>query len=178
MRISVFGGSQAVEGTPAYTEATWLGKTLAEQGHTVLTGGYAGTMEAVSRGAAGAGGHVVGVTCAEIETWHKRTANRWVAEERKTRTLVERLQSLIEGCDAAMALPGGPGTLTEISLTWNLMFVGGLKPRPLILIGPAWRTVLAEFFVQSGEYTTPGQRGLLLFASDAASAVRILSEKS
>ena len=26
-------------------------------------------------------------------------------------------------CDAAIALPGGPGTLTEIALTWNLMIV-------------------------------------------------------
>lgn len=38
---------------------------LAERGHIVLNGGYIGTMEAVSRGAAEAGGHVIGVTCEE-----------------------------------------------------------------------------------------------------------------
>ena len=36
---------------------------------------------------------------------------RWVKEEIKKKTLIERLQVLIEGCDAAIALPGGPGTL-------------------------------------------------------------------
>lgn len=67
MNIAVFGGSQPKEGDPAYAEAYELGSLLAQAGHTVLTGGYIGTMEAVSRGAAEAGGHVIGVTCEEIE---------------------------------------------------------------------------------------------------------------
>ncbi len=67
MRVSVFGGSQPKEGDAAYTEAQELGRLLAERGHTVLTGGYIGTMEAVSRGANEAGGHVIGVTCEDIE---------------------------------------------------------------------------------------------------------------
>ena len=50
----------------AYAEALALGELLAQRGHTVLTGGYMGTMEAVSDGAAAAGGHVIGVTCDEI----------------------------------------------------------------------------------------------------------------
>src|SRR5574339_491820 len=116
MRISVFGGSQPKEGDTAYAEAMELGRLLAQRGHTVLTGGYIGTMEAVSRGAHQAGGHVVGVTCEDIEKWRNVGANRWVKEERRKKTLFERLQGLIEGCDAALALPGGPGTLTEIAL--------------------------------------------------------------
>ena len=55
MKVSVFGGSQPKEGSTAYAEAQELGKLLAERGHTVLTGGYIGTMEAVSRGAREAG---------------------------------------------------------------------------------------------------------------------------
>ncbi len=55
----------------AYEEARELGKFLAEHGHAVLTGGYMGTMEAVSRGACEAGGHVIGVTCEDIEEWRK-----------------------------------------------------------------------------------------------------------
>lgn len=55
MNVTVFGGSQPKPGTPAYEEARQLGELLAQRGHTVLTGGYIGTMEAVSRGAAHAG---------------------------------------------------------------------------------------------------------------------------
>ena len=80
MKVSVFGGSQPREGTTAYEEARKLGELLAKQGHVVLTGGYIGTMEAVSRGAAEAGGHVIGVTCEEIERWRKVGGNRWVKE--------------------------------------------------------------------------------------------------
>ena len=49
MKISVFGGSQARDGSDAYAQAVALGSLLAQHGHTVLTGGYMGTMEAVSR---------------------------------------------------------------------------------------------------------------------------------
>jgi len=164
------------EGSPAYAEAEWLGRALAARGHTVLTGGYMGAMEAVSKGAAEAGGHVVGVTCVEIERWHKRAANRWVTEERKKQTLVERLQSLIEDCDAAMALPGGPGTLTEISLMWNLMIVGSLSRKRLILIGHAWRSVFDELIGKLGEYTPQRQREMLIFAADATAAIESLAK--
>src|SRR5512143_2446199 len=123
MRVSVFGGSQALPGSTAYANAEALGRALAQLGHTVLTGGYAGTMDAVSRGAATAGGHVIGITCLEIERSHGVRPSKYLAEEQRKDTLMERLKALLEGCDAAMVLPGGPGTLTEMALMWNLMIV-------------------------------------------------------
>lgn len=89
MNVTVFGGSQPMPGDPAYQEAMNLGSLLAQSGHTVLTGGYIGTMEAVSRGASEAGGHVIGVTCDEIEIWRPTRANPWVKEEWHYKTLRE-----------------------------------------------------------------------------------------
>ncbi len=175
MKVSVFGGSQPQPGSTAYEEARRLGSLLARNGHTVLTGGYIGTMEAVSRGAAEAGGHVIGVTCAQIENWRAIGANEWVKEELRKETLLERLECLIISCDAALALPGGPGTLAEVSLMWNMMIIGALERRPLILIGDGWRSVFDEFFQQLGPYSPPNQRGLLRFASDPAAAVALLA---
>jgi uncharacterized protein (TIGR00725 family) len=176
MNISVFGGSQLHEGSPAYEQARELGRMLAEKGHTVLTGGYIGTMEAISRGASDAGGHVIGVTCAQIENWRAIGANKWVKEELRKETLLDRLQALIESCDAALALPGGPGTLTEISLMWNLMIIGGLEKRPLILIGEGWQAVFNRFFLDLGNYSPPDQRGLLRFAPDGTGALQMLEK--
>src|SRR5512141_3350136 len=105
MNVTVFGGAQPKEGSAAYEEARELGALIAGRGHTVLTGGYMGTMEAVSRGAAEAGGHVIGVTCAEIERWRPIGANRWVKEELRKETLMERIHALIHESDAALALP-------------------------------------------------------------------------
>ncbi len=69
MKVSVFGGSQPKPRHSPMKKPTSLGKLLAKAGHTVMTGGYIGTMEAVSRGVSEAGGHVIGVTCGEIERW-------------------------------------------------------------------------------------------------------------
>lgn len=174
MRISVFGGSQPKEGEAAYTEAMELGTLLAQRGHTVLTGGYIGVMEAVSRGAQEAGGHVVGVTCDDIEAWRSVKANRWVMEEIHKKTLVERLHTLIHESDAAFALPGGAGTLTEISLMWNLMIVESLHRRPLVLIGRGWQSTFDQFFREFSSYMTAPQREILKFANDVQTAVKML----
>jgi uncharacterized protein (TIGR00730 family) len=174
MNITVFGGAQPKEGTSAYEEARELGDLLARRGHAVLTGGYMGTMEAVSRGASEAGGHVIGVTCIDIEEWRGASPNQWVKEEIRKQSLIERLQVLIEGCDAAIALPGGAGTLTEISLTWNLMIVESLPRRPLILVGSGWQSTFDQFFKEFESYMPLRQRELLYFAKDVKTAVNKL----
>jgi uncharacterized protein (TIGR00730 family) len=174
MRVSVFGGSQPREGDEAYSEAQALGRLLAERGHVVLTGGYIGVMEAVSRGAHEAGGHVIGVTCVEIERWRPRAANRWVKEEIKKETLIERLHTLIHESDAALALPGGAGTLTEIALMWNLMIVESMHRRPLILVGDGWQSTFDQFFRELDSYTSAPQREILRFAHDVQTAVKML----
>jgi len=175
MNITVFGGAQPQPATPAYEEAYRLGKILAEAGHTVLTGGYMGTMEAVSQGAAEAGGHVIGVTCEEIENWRKTGANAWVKEERRTKTLMERLEALITGCDAAIALPGGPGTLTEIALMWNLMIVESLRRRPLVLVGDGWQSVFDQFFQSFSTYMPRNPDKELWFAEDVETAAKMIN---
>jgi len=171
MNVTVFGGAQPKQGSPAYEEAQLLGSLLAQRGYAVLTGGYYGTMEAVSRGAHEAGGHVIGVTCSDIEDWRGSRANAFVKEERKKKTLLERLEVLFKDCDAAMALPGGPGTLTEITLMWNLMIIESMPKKPLILIGQSWDFIFDNYFMEFESYMTPENRELLYFAEDVKDAV-------
>ncbi len=174
MRVSIFGSSKPTPGDKTYTEAFELGGLLAKRGHIVLTGGYMGTMEAVSRGAAEAGGHVIGVTCSDIEKWRTVDANQWVKEEIQRTTLTDRILGLIENCDAALALPGGPGTLAEISLMWNLMIIDSHHRRPLILIGDGWRSVIDQVYTSLDSYVSASQRELVQFAADIESAVEML----
>lgn len=176
MNVTVFGSAQPRPGDPAYEEALRLGRLLSLEGHAVLTGGYMGTMEAVSRGAVEAGGHSIGVTCQEIENWRKTSANPWVKEEWHTRTLYERIDRIIEGCDAALALNGGPGTLTEVALMWNRMTIQATRLRPLILIGPAWQKSFEAMFSSLGSFIAPHDRTYLSFAADVESAIRMLKQ--
>lgn len=164
MKITVFGGASPKPGEAAYQEAYRLGALLGKNGCTVLTGGYMGTMEAVSRGASEAGALVIGVTCEEIERYRPRGPNPWIREEWRCATLHERLQCLVESCDAAIALPGGVGTLTEISLYWNRMIIGALPSRPIVLIGPGWEKVIQVIYANQGDYICQLDRRWIRFA--------------
>jgi len=178
LRITVFGGSQPRPGDPAYIEAYQLGTLLGKQGWTVLTGGYIGTMEAVSRGAAEHGGHVVGVTCEDIERWRPVKPNQWVMEERRFSTLRDRLNGLIDGCDAAVALPGGVGTFTEIALTWNQLLTSAITPRPLILLGSGWKKIVETFFMEMDSYIPGTQRSWVQFTQTPEGVVSLLKDGS
>lgn len=166
MKITVFGSSKPQPGQPAYQNAMRLGRLIAEGGHTVLTGGYMGIMEAVSRGAAEAGGHVIGVTCEEIERWRKNGPNPWIKEEWRCQTLIERIQWLIYSCDAAIALPGGAGTLAEATLYWNLLVIRALPPRPLVLVGNEWKNIFETIRQEMAEAANPQDWDKILFASE------------
>jgi uncharacterized protein (TIGR00725 family) len=169
-RVTVFGGSLPKPGELAYQDALKLGQLLGAAGCAVLTGGYIGTMEAVSRGAAETGGHVIGVTCDEIENWRPVSPNQWVAEEMRYPTLRQRLYALIDNCDLAMALPGGIGTLAEISIMWSQLQTAASAPRPLIIIGSGWEAIISTFYETLSDYIPPTDRRWLHFAPDVEAA--------
>ena len=176
MKITVFGGSSPKPGSTAYQQAYQLGALLAKAGHIVATGGYIGTMEAVSRGANEAGGHVVGITCSELENLRPTGANEWVMEEIHYDTLHQRLGALIDFCDGAFALPGGIGTLAEISVMWNQLLIGAQKPKPLILIDDGWRALMTEFYKAQVGYIPEHDKEWLHFAPTIDSGLEILSK--
>lgn len=174
MKVSIFGGSFPKPGQPAYQEAYLLGSLLGDAGHTVLTGGYIGVMEAASQGCAEHGGHVIGVTCDEIESWRPVRPNAFIKEELRFKTLSERLNALLMNCDAAIALPGGIGTLTEIALFWNQMAIDVIPVRPLVVVGTGWKVTFTDFINNLNAYIPPKDHSLLSYASNAQQAFDII----
>src|SRR6185312_10458560 len=128
--ITIFGGSRVARDTPEYQAAQRLGQALAERGFSVVTGGYNGVMEAVSRGAHEAGGHVIGVTVEVIARNFERLPNAFLTQEVRTAALLERIDKLVELGDAYVVLPGGAGTLAELGIVWNLALLGALQDKP------------------------------------------------
>jgi len=174
--ITVFGGSLPKPGSVPYQDAYRLGTLLAESGYAVQSGGYIGTMEAVSHGAAEQGGHVIGVTCDEIENWRPVSPNQWIKEEKRCPTLRKRLYVLIDECDGAIALPGGIGTLAEVALTWSQLQIQPTDQKPLILIGHGWAETLGTFKSELGEYIPPGDQSRIITVPDVDSAVVTLRQ--
>ena len=65
-QITVFGSSRCKEGDSEYEFAESVGSLIGKYGHNVATGGYQGTMEAVSKGAAKQGVKVNWSYCTNI----------------------------------------------------------------------------------------------------------------
>ena len=138
--ITIFGTGRAKLGDTAYSLAYRVGKLLAQAGFTIANGGYDGTMLAAAKGAAEAGGKIVGVTCSAFKG---STANEYISREIVTDSLDERLDTLMKLGQAYVILPGGTGTLLELAKVWELKNKGFLEAdKPIILVGAFWQPLL------------------------------------
>ena len=152
--VSVFGSGQVAPDSADYADAVRLGGMLAEAGYIVMTGGYAGLMEAASKGAKEAGGHVIGVTVGMFDRAGAK-ANDYVDEVMSYDTLSERLLHVVKAADAVITLPGGIGTLTEVALTWSLLQTGEVAPMPFVLVGDIWQTLMEGFYGAGSDIREP-----------------------
>lgn len=110
MRVSVIGGS--VVPASAREQAVAVGQTLAERGHEVVCGGGSGVMEAVCRGAREHGGHTIGI----LPEADRDAANEYVTTPIATGMGNARNALVVLNGDAAIAIDGSTGTLSEIAL--------------------------------------------------------------
>jgi uncharacterized protein (TIGR00730 family) len=170
--VTIFGGSRCGENTEEYREAKELGARLAEAGYTICTGGYLGVMEAASRGAREKGGRVFGVLMNEF----KKEPNRYLTDKVASKHFYERLQNLIMRSVGFVALRGGMGTVTEVSLVWNKLQTGVIDKRPIVLLGDCWKNVVDCW--RENLVVTEADISLLNFAENAEKACQIIIEKS
>jgi uncharacterized protein (TIGR00730 family) len=173
--VAVFGAAFLEEDSPSYRTALALGAEIARRGWAVASGGYGGTMAAVSRGAVEAGGHAIGVTCETLSRAGRRT-NPWIREEIRCETVRERLTTLVRLADAAVGLDGGIGTLAEIAFGAVQIQTGELTPRPLLLMGPMWEETFQTFFRSAEPYIKEADRALFKFVSSPMEAVKIIQD--
>jgi uncharacterized protein (TIGR00730 family) len=171
--IVVFGGSRVEPETEEYRAAVELGRALASRGLSVVTGGYNGTMEAVSRGAKEVGGHVIGVTVEVIARNFERVPNAYLDQEVKTAQLLERIDKMVELGAAFVVLPGGAGTLAELGVVWNLALLGALHGKPLVVVGRGWERVLRTMIDEL--HTVESDLRFLRLVPDVHAAVEVLT---
>jgi len=155
--VSVFGSARTHDGDPDYELARRTTRLLGEAGFAVITGGGPGTMEAANRGAREAGARSVGLN---IELPFEQEVNPFVSQAYGHRTFFSRLHHFMILSDAFVVVPGGIGTLLEMSLVWQLLQVRKLYNTPLILVGKMWPE-LVEW----------GRRSMLHEGSELASEV-------
>ena len=133
-------------------------------------------MEAASRGAAEAGGHVIGVTANSIERYHPTSrTNQWVTEELPQTTVRDRVTVLTLQPDAYVIMPGGLGTLNELTTAWELVRIGELPNRPVICYGSYWEEILTA--IRQSRYMASDGWATLDFVDTAEDVVKIIERR-
>lgn len=155
--MAIFGSSQVQPGSPEWVEAEKAGALCAQAGLGVITGGYGGVMAAASRGAASAGGHVIGATAPTMFPG-RSGANPYISEEVPAATLGRRLDTLTGRADAAIVMPGSIGTAAELVVCWHINHIAWTKGEPelpTVAVGPVWAELFELLVARAG--ANPGQ---------------------
>src|ERR1043165_9896186 len=138
--VGVFGSARTPPDHPDYKAAQETGALLARAGHSVITGGGPGIMEAANRGAFEAGGASIGCN---IELPHEQDSNRYLTTSVKFRYFFVRKMMFVKYSNAFIIFPGGFGTLDELFEALTLIQTRKIHNFPVVLFGSAyWKEML------------------------------------
>ena len=160
-RVTIFGSARIQPGSIAYESVKQLASELTKMGCDIMSGGGPGLMQAANEGAHSADPEglrrSVGI---RVELPFEQEVNPFVGLAYEHQTFFSRLHHFMIISDAFIVVPGGIGTLLEMSLAWQLLQVRRLYNTPLILVGKMWAD-LVEW----------GRRSMLKEGSELASEV-------
>ena len=133
--VTVFGSARVSEDSKYYNKARELGRRLAENGHAVITGGGPGIMEAANRGAYEYGGRSVGLN---ITLDHEQFPNPYLTDTMEFHYFFSRKVMLVMASKVFVFMPGGFGTLDELSEVMILEQEDKMPKQPIFLFGKSY----------------------------------------
>jgi uncharacterized protein (TIGR00730 family) len=157
-RVTIFGSARLKKGTPAYDGVKELAAKLTAMGCDIISGGGPGLMQAANEGAHSVAGdgsqRSVGI---RVDLPFEQEINSFVGQAYEHRTFFSRLHHFMIVSDAFVVVPGGIGSLLELSLVWQHLQVRKSSNTPLIVVGKMWQE-LVEW----------GRRSMLMPGSELA----------
>ena len=133
--VTVFGSARLPQDNKYCLMAAKLGALLAKNGHTVVTGGGPGIMEAVSHGAYEIGGRTIGLN---ITLQHEQFPNPYLTDCLTFEYFFARKVSLAMAAKVFVFFPGGFGTMDELSEILCLMQEKKMPVMPVFLVGKGY----------------------------------------
>ncbi len=138
--VSMFGSSRIRPGHPYYEKARRIAHLLSDAGFAVVSGGGPGLMEAANLGAQAGRSPSVGLN---ILLPHEEGRNAFQDVHVDFRYFFARKMMFVRFASAYVVMPGGFGTLDELSECLTLVQTGKSRRIPIILVGePFWRGFL------------------------------------
>ncbi len=141
--VSVFGSARTPADHPYYALAEKTSRLLSDAGFAVISGGGPGIMEASNKGAHFGKSPSVGLN---IELPREQFGNTYQDISLAFRHFFARKVAFVKFAVAYVVMPGGFGTLDELSEALTLVQTGKTRKMPIILVHePFWRGLLVWF---------------------------------
>ncbi len=128
--VSIYGSARLKPDDKLYAQTVEIARRLGEVGFSIISGGGPGVMEAANKGALDAGVQSVGLN---IELSEEQIANPYTTKTRTFHHFFIRKIMLVKYASAFIIMPGGLGTLDELTEVLTLMQTRKIKPFPVVL---------------------------------------------
>ncbi len=176
--VSFFGGSRFGEENRYYRIAEYMAEELAKRGFAIISGGGPGIMEAVNRGAKKGGGISIGLN---IKLPHEQQPNRYIDRLASFRYFFVRKVMFVKYAMGFIIMPGGYGTLDELTEVLTLIQTGKIEHFPLVVFGKDYWKGFIEWIentlLRSGAIS-PDDLKIFLLTDDPDEAINFITEKS
>jgi hypothetical protein len=140
-RVSIFGSARLKPDTKEYSQIYQLAKKLAKNNVDIVTGGGPGLMEAANAGAKDGSSESKSFGL-HVDLPFETSPNGHLDVTYHHKKFSSRLDEFMRISNAVIVAPGGIGTVLELMYTWQLIQVGHITARPIILIGTMWPGLL------------------------------------
>ncbi len=141
--VSIFGSARLQEGTPVYAQTVAIARLLSDAGFAVISGGGPGVMEAANRGAFDGRSPSVGLN---IELPHEQHGNPYQDISLRFRHFFARKVAFVKYAAAYVVMPGGFGTLDELTEALTLIQTGKGRRIPIVLVGSQFWGGMLDWF--------------------------------
>ena len=157
--VTIYGSARITENDELYVQTEEIARRLGELGFSIITGGGPGVMEAANRGALKAGVTSVGLN---IELPEEQDCNAYTTKSITFSHFFIRKVMLVKYATAFVIMPGGLGTLDEVTEVLTLIQTHKIKPFPVVLfnsdywrgfLGWLQKSVLARGFISEEDFS-------------------------
>ena len=159
--VTIYGSARLAANEKLYADTEEIAYRLGKLGFSIITGGGPGVMEAANRGALKAGAMSVGLN---IELPEEQSINSYTTKSVTFHHFFVRKVMLVKYAIAFVIMPGGLGTLDELTEVLTLMQTHKIKPFPVVLFHSEFWGVFLDWLrstVLSKKFISPGDLDLL-----------------
>jgi uncharacterized protein (TIGR00730 family) len=128
--VTIYGSARINQNDKLYAQTEEIAQRLGELGFSIITGGGPGVMEAANNGALKAGVTSVGLN---IELPEEQACNTYTTKSITFSHFFIRKVMLVKYATAFIIMPGGLGTLDELTEVLTLIQTHKIKPFPVVL---------------------------------------------